>query len=59
MVPADDPAPLATALAEVMRDPALRERLVAGGRATAARFTWEAAAAAHERRVRGDRPLRA
>ena len=31
-----------------MGDAALRERLVAGGRTTAARFTWEAAAAAHE-----------
>jgi glycosyltransferase-like protein len=49
MVPVDDPAALAAALAEVMGDSALRERLVAGGRTTAARFTWEAAAAAHER----------
>ena len=49
MVPVDDPAALAAALAEVMGDGALRERLVAGGRTTAARFTWEAAAAAHER----------
>ena len=49
MVPVDDPEALAAALVEVMGDRALRERLVAGGRATAARFTWEAAAAAHER----------
>ena len=49
MVPVDDPAALAAALSEVMGDRALRGRLVAGGRATAARFTWEAAAAAHER----------
>jgi glycosyltransferase involved in cell wall biosynthesis len=48
MVPAGDPAGLAAALSEVLSDRALRRRLVAGGRTTAARFTWEAAAAAHE-----------
>ncbi|MGD9570583.1 MAG: MSMEG_0565 family glycosyltransferase [Thermoleophilia bacterium] len=48
MVPVGDVAALAGALAEVVGDAALRARLVAGGRATAARFTWEAAAAAHE-----------
>jgi glycosyltransferase-like protein len=48
MVPGGDPGSLAAALAEVMRDRDLRDRLAAGGRLTAARFTWEAAAAAHE-----------
>jgi glycosyltransferase-like protein len=48
MVPAGDVPALARALAEVAGDPALRGRLAEGGRATAARFTWEAAAAAHE-----------
>jgi glycosyltransferase-like protein len=49
MAPVGDPAALAAALVEVMGDAALRARLVAGGRATAAGFTWDAAAAAHER----------
>ena len=48
MTPVGDAAALGDALVEVMRDDALRARLVHGGRATAARFTWGAAAAAHE-----------
>ena len=48
MVPAGDAAALAEALvAATSRGPA-RERLLAAGRETARRFTWEAAAAAHE-----------
>jgi glycosyltransferase involved in cell wall biosynthesis len=39
---------LAAALGAAMRDDGLRARIVAGGRDTAARFTWQAAAAAHE-----------
>jgi glycosyltransferase-like protein len=48
MVPVGDPPALAGALAEVLGDPRLSATLVAGGRETAARFTWAAAAAAHE-----------
>lgn len=48
MVPAGDADALADALAEVMGDAALRARLAEGGRATAARHTWEAAAREHE-----------
>ncbi len=52
MVPAGDARRLADALAAAVRDAGLRERLVAAGRATAARFTWTAAAEAHERGLR-------
>jgi glycosyltransferase involved in cell wall biosynthesis len=48
MVPPGDPGPLGDALVRAMHDAPLRARLTAGGRATAARFTWDAAAAAHE-----------
>ena len=48
MAPVGDPAALAEALVEVMGDGALRARLVEEGRATAARFTWQRAAADHE-----------
>ncbi len=48
MAPVGDVDALAGALVEVMRDAALRARLVAGGRDTAARFTWGRAAEAHE-----------
>src|SRR5262245_37702602 len=41
--------PLAAALVRVMHDEALRARLRDGGRATAGRYTWAAAAEAHER----------
>ena len=49
MTPVGDAAALGTTLVEVMGDPGLRARLVDAGRQTAARFTWEAAASAHER----------
>ena len=48
MVPVGDVPGLAAALAEVMGDEGLRARLIEGGRATAARFTWQRAAVAHE-----------
>ena len=48
MAPVGDADALGDALVEVMSDDALRARLVRDGRATAARFTWGAAAAAHE-----------
>jgi glycosyltransferase-like protein len=48
MVPAGDPGPLAEALVAATTDGPTRSRLVPAGRRTAARFTWEAAAAAHE-----------
>jgi glycosyltransferase-like protein len=48
MAPVGDPAALAGALSAAMGDGALRARLAEAGRATAARFTWQAAAAAHE-----------
>jgi glycosyltransferase involved in cell wall biosynthesis len=48
MVPAGDAAALGEALSRAIHDGPLRERLAAGGRSTAAAFTWEAAAAAHE-----------
>jgi glycosyltransferase involved in cell wall biosynthesis len=44
-VPASDPAAIAHALHAVITDSALRHRLVARGRARAARFTWDATAA--------------
>lgn len=49
MVLVDDVDGLAGALAEVIHDDDLRARIAAGGRTTAARFTWQAAAVAHER----------
>ena len=48
MVPAGDPAALAGALVAAAAAGPVRERLVAAGRETAQRFTWEAAAVAHE-----------
>lgn len=53
MAPAGDAGALAEALVEVMGDAALRARLSAGGRETAARFTWQRAAEAHERVYEG------
>jgi len=41
LVDAHRPAELAEAIAAVLTDPVLRARLVAGGRARAALFTWE------------------
>lgn len=49
LVPVDSPAALARALASVLGDPQLAERLRAAARAVAARFTWEATAAEHKR----------
>jgi glycosyltransferase-like protein len=48
MAPVGDVAELAGALDRTLGDVALRGRLRDGGRATAARFSWDAAAAAHE-----------
>lgn len=45
---AGDPSGLAKGMRAMMEDPALRERLVAGGREVVPRFTWERAAAEHE-----------
>lgn len=53
MVPAGHSGELADALVRLVRDEALRARLVEGGRATAARFRWADAAAAHERVYEG------
>jgi glycosyltransferase involved in cell wall biosynthesis len=56
MVPVGDAEALAGALVTTLEDGALRERITRGGRATAGRFTWQAAAAAHEelyRRIAG------
>lgn len=44
-----DARDLATGMRAVVEDEALRERLVAGGRQVVPRFTWDRAAAAHER----------
>lgn len=58
MVPAGDSGPLAAALVSVARDGALREALRAAGARTAARFTWDTSAVAHEelyRRVMRER----
>jgi len=54
---AGDPSDLAKGMRAVMDDPALRERLVLGGREVVPRFTWERAAAEHEqvyRSLKGD-----
>ncbi len=48
MAPVGDPEALGVALVRAMHDAPLRDRIAAGGRETAARFTWDAAAAAHE-----------
>jgi phosphatidylinositol alpha-mannosyltransferase len=49
MVPVGDAAALGAALVECALGHDLRAHLADGGRATAARFTWDAAAEAHER----------
>jgi glycosyltransferase involved in cell wall biosynthesis len=49
LAPTGDGDALAAALVQVAREPALRERLRAGGRRVAAAYTWDASAAAHER----------
>jgi glycosyltransferase-like protein len=48
MAPVGDSRRLATALEAAIGDEGLRGRLAAAGRQTAARFTWEGAAARHE-----------
>jgi glycosyltransferase involved in cell wall biosynthesis len=47
LVPGSDPAALAGALAAVLDHQDLAGRLRAAGRAVAARYTWDAAAAEH------------
>ncbi|MDQ4098237.1 MAG: MSMEG_0565 family glycosyltransferase [Actinomycetota bacterium] len=47
LVPPADPHRLAQAMHFVMGDPSVRRRLIAGGKAVAARFTWEATARRH------------
>ena len=50
VVPPEDPAALAAALIEVLRDPARREAMAAASRAAAdGPFSWDAIAAATER----------
>jgi glycosyltransferase-like protein len=49
MVPVDDSGALATALASVLGDQALADRLRTAGYAVAARFTWSASAAEHQK----------
>ena len=49
LVPPGDPAALAAAMRAVVVDQAQREKLRAGGREVAARFTWESTAAQHLR----------
>jgi len=49
LVPVGDSDALASALARLARDPSERRRLRAGGLDLAAGFSWDAAAAAHER----------
>jgi glycosyltransferase involved in cell wall biosynthesis len=48
LAPTGDPEALAEALVRVAREPALAERLRAGGREVAARHTWARVAEAHE-----------
>ncbi len=49
LVPAGDGAALGRALARISLDPELAARLRAGGRRVVPEFSWDAAAAAHER----------
>ena len=55
LVPTGDGAALGRALARLALDPALGDRLRAGGRAVVPRYTWDAAAEAHERVYEGVR----
>jgi glycosyltransferase-like protein len=48
LVPVDDPAALAGALASILDDPELAARLRAAALATAQRFTWARSAAEHQ-----------
>jgi glycosyltransferase-like protein len=47
LVPPGDDAALAAAIAAVVRQPELRDRLVTGGRAVARRYDWASSAARH------------
>jgi len=47
LVPPDDPATLAQAIAELIASPETRQRLAAGARTLAAAFTWENIAKQH------------
>jgi glycosyltransferase involved in cell wall biosynthesis len=47
LVPPDDPAALAQAIAELIASPEARQRLAAGARALAAAFAWEGIARRH------------
>jgi glycosyltransferase involved in cell wall biosynthesis len=49
MVPVDDAAALAAALATVLDDATLADRLRAAGWKVCARFTWARCAAGHQR----------
>jgi glycosyltransferase involved in cell wall biosynthesis len=49
LTPVGDGAALGRALARLALDPALGDHLRAGGREIVPRFTWDAAAEAHER----------
>jgi len=57
LVPPNDPAALATAMAALDADDAARARLAAAGRALAARFSWHAIAAQHEALYAGRSPV--
>jgi len=48
LAPTGDGGALAAALARVAREPALRDRLRAGGRRVADAYTWDVSAATHE-----------
>jgi glycosyltransferase involved in cell wall biosynthesis len=48
LVPAGEPGPLARAVAAVIADPGLRERLRRAGPPVAARYTWDASAREHQ-----------
>ncbi len=54
LVPPGDTAALAAAIRRLRDDPALRERLGAGARGEAQRYTWDARAAAIKAFVEGD-----
>jgi glycosyltransferase involved in cell wall biosynthesis len=47
LVPPDDPAALAQAIADLAASPEVRQRLAAGARALAATFAWEGIAKRH------------
>ena len=48
-----DPVALASALGRALGDDGLRRRLIAGGRETVGRYSWDAAAEAHEHLYEG------